>query len=237
MQWTAKNSHDFKEEKKEIAILPIGAVEAHGPHLPIGTDNILAEKLANMVAEKTKAHVLPILPFGQVWSLKNFPGSITIKNDSLTSLVVDLGESIYEQGFHTFAVVNAHLGNQSALKEASRILLEKMPNLKVFTFFYPDIQTISGEIRQTEGMHHTFFHADEIETSIMLYLAEESVDMGKAITDIPTIPSDIDFTPTPWEEFTNSAVLGDATKATKEKGKRIVDHAVKRMVEMLHDKI
>lgn len=66
-----------------VAILPIGAVEAHGPHLPLGTDNFLAERLSEKLAERLNAFVLPTLPYGQVWSLKNFPGSINISNESL----------------------------------------------------------------------------------------------------------------------------------------------------------
>lgn len=67
----------------------------------------------------------------------------------------------------------------------------------------------------------------------MLYLAEEFVNMDKAISDIPKIPEDADFTPTPWQQFTKSAVLGDATLATKEKVEIIVETALERMADML----
>ncbi|WP_096186753.1 creatininase family protein [Evansella halocellulosilytica] len=234
MKWSEMSAYTFQEKEKDIAILPIGAIEAHGPHLPIGTDNILAERVAELLGDKTNALILPVLPLGQVWSLKDFPGSLTISNSTLISIITELGESIYKQGFKKFVIINAHLGNQTALKEASRKLLDLVPQLKTFTFFYPDIKEIAKDVCETTGMHDTYFHADEIETSIMLYLAEEKVDMDKAIKDIPTIPDSIDFTPIPWSSFTKSAVLGDATKATKEKGRTIVEHAVKRMVSMIN---
>ncbi|PLR75951.1 creatinine amidohydrolase [Bacillus sp. V3-13] len=235
MIFQTENSFEIKEKilKSRVAILPIGAVEAHGPHLPLGTDNILAERLATIIAEHTEAFVLPTMPYGQVWSLKNFPGSLNISNQTLISLLVDLGTSLYEQGFRVFAIINAHLGNSVALKEAARILYDQVPNLKTLYLFYPDTSKVIAQVRETESSHATYFHACEIETSYMLYLAEEHVDMKKAVTDIPKIPSSADVTPTPWEEFTSSAVLGDAKLATREKGRKIIEVAIENIVMLI----
>nr|WP_040369205.1 creatininase family protein [Caldibacillus debilis] len=234
-RYAYENSFGVKEkiEEVKIAILPIGAVEAHGPHLPLATDNILAERLSERLAEKVGAFVLPTLPYGQVWSLRDFPGSITVSNESLIRFLVDIGSSLYNQGFRIWAMVNAHLGNQTALKEAARILYDRHPDFKIFYFFYPGMNTVAKGIRETEAVHSTYFHACELETSIMLYLAEEFTDMEKAIRDIPQIPEEADYTPTPWQEFTKTAVLGDATLATKEKGEVIVETALERMADIL----
>lgn len=234
-RYAYENSFEMKEKIDEvkIAILPIGAVEAHGPHLPLATDNILAERLSERLAEKVGAFVLPTLPYGQVWSLRDFPGSITVSNESLIRFLVDIGSSLYNQGFRIWAMVNAHLGNQTALKEAARILYDRHPDFKIFYFFYPGMNTVAKGIRETEAVHSTYFHACELETSIMLYLAEEFTDMEKAIRDIPQIPEAADYTPTPWQEFTKTAVLGDATLATKEKGEVIVETALERMADIL----
>ncbi len=237
MEFQYENSYEIKDKitASSIAILPVGAVEAHGPHLPLGTDNLLAERVATSVAEQVEAFVLPTLPYGQVWSLRNFPGSINVSNESLISIVVDIGESLYRQGFRTFVMVNGHLGNQPALKDAARVLFTSCPDMKVFYFFYPGMKQAAKEVRETDSAHATYFHACEIETSYMLYLAPEYVDMEKAIKDIPHIPEDADVTPTPWEAFTKSAVLGDATLATKEKGKYIIDIAIRNIVDMLRN--
>lgn len=236
MQFQYQNSFEVKGKINEskIAILPIGAVEAHGPHLPLGTDNLLAERLAEKLAERVNGLVLPTLPYGQVWSLRNFPGSINISNESLIRFLVDIGESLYKQGFTTFAMVNGHLGNGTALKEAARELYETCPEMRVFYFFYPGMNRAASEVRETNSAHSTYFHACEIETSYMLYLAPEYVAMDKAITDIPDIPMHADVTPTPWEEFTESAVLGDAKLATEAKGKYIVDIALENMVKLIN---
>ncbi len=230
-----QNSFDIKDQinHSKIAILPIGAVEAHGPHLPLGTDNVLAERVSEKLAERVNGLVLPTLPYGQVWSLRNFPGSITVSNDSLIRFIVDIGESLFKQGFTTFTMVNGHLGNGTALKEAARVLYETCPEMQVFYFFYPGMNKAVMEVRETVSAHATYFHACEIETSYMLYLAPEHVDMDKAITDIPEIPMHADVTPTPWEEFTETAVLGDAKLATKEKGKYIIDIALENMVSLV----
>lgn len=234
MQFQYENSFDIKEKisKTKIAILPVGAVEAHGPHLPLGTDNLLAERLSERLAEQLDGFVLPTMPYGQVWSLRNFPGSINVSNQSLISLISDIGESLHKQGFTTFIMVNGHLGNSTALKEAARVLYESCPDLRVIYFFYPGMSKAVAEVRESSSAHGTYFHACEIETSYMLYLAPEYVDMDRALSDIPDIPSYADVTPTPWEDFTETAVLGDATLATVEKGKHIIDIALDNMVRI-----
>lgn len=237
MKFELENSYDIKDliKKNNIAILPVGAIEAHGPHLPLGTDNILAESLANRLAERTDAFVLPTLPYGQVWSLRNFPGSINVSNDSLIHLLNDIGISINEQGFKTFVLISGHLGNNTALKEAARKLYDRIPEMKVYYFFYPGMNEYVKEVRETPASHSSYFHACEIETSYMLYLSPEDVDMDKAIRDIPDITVEADVTPTPWESFTDSAVLGDATLADSKKGEYILENVLDNMVKILSE--
>ncbi|GGE53292.1 creatinine amidohydrolase [Pullulanibacillus camelliae] len=230
-----ENSFDVKDKIAQslVAILPIGAVEAHGPHLPLGTDNLLAERLSERVAAQTGAFVLPTLPYGQVWSLKNFPGSITITNESLISFIYDIGVSLYEQGFRVFAMINGHLGNAVAMKEAARKLFAEFPDFKLLYLFYPGVKQVTEEVREAKSAHSSYFHACEIETSYMLYLAEDYVDMARALPEDPQIPMSADVTPTPWETFTSTAVLGDATLATREKGERIIEVAIENMIKLI----
>lgn len=235
LQFQEQNSYDIEEliQQSKVAILPVGAVEAHGPHLPLGTDNYLAEELSKRLAQKVSGWVLPTLPYGQVWSLRDFPGSLSLSNETLSRLVIEIGESLFRQGFRIFVLVNGHYGNAVALKEASRVLYERYPDCKVLALFYPGTKKVIREVRESEPVHESYFHACELETSYMLYLAEEYVDMSKAICDMPQLPPDADVTPTPWSEFTKTAVLGDATKATREKGRRIVEVAVDNMAKLV----
>ncbi|MFD0870063.1 creatininase family protein [Paenibacillus residui] len=237
MNFQEENAFEIaaKIEQRPCAILPIGAVEAHGPHLPLGTDNFLAERLARRLAERTDSFVLPTLPYGQVWSLQNFPGSINVSNEALIQMLYDIGESLVRQGFRIFVMLNGHLGNAPALKDAARLLYRDYPELKVYYFFYPGSKEAIEKVRETPSSHASYFHACELETSYMLYLAGEYVDMTKAINDIPTIDLEADCTPTPWEEFTSTAVLGNATLATKEKGEQIIETTLRTMTTMIEN--
>lgn len=235
MQFQEQTSAEVREniQSSPVAILPLGAVEAHGPHLPLGTDNTLAEELAKRLVERVGGWVLPTLPYGQVWSLGDFPGSLSVSNETLVRLLTDLGDSLVRQGFRIWVILNAHLGNAVAVKEAARHLYERHPGFRVFHFFYPGTQAIISEVREKPPVHPTYFHACEMETSYMLYLAADKVDMSKAIDDIPTIPPESDLTPTPWSTFTQSAVLGYATLATREKGRQVIETALERMSEIV----
>lgn len=235
MDFQQQNAFEIRGKIKasRVAILPIGAVEAHGPHLPLGTDNILATALAKRLADRVNGFVLPTLPYGQVWSLQDFPGSLTLSNQTLTQLVVEIGESIYAQGFHLFVLLNGHYGNHTALKEAARTLFDQFPERKVFNLFYPGTKKVIQEIRESPAVHDSYFHACELETSYMLYLAEQQVNMEKAICDIPEIPLEADITPTRWSQFTKTAVLGDATVATKEKGAKVIGVTLDLMTKLI----
>ncbi|MBF2575284.1 creatininase family protein [Listeria welshimeri] len=235
MLYADENSFDIgaKITKTKPVILPIGAVEAHGPHLPLGTDNILASEYSAKIAAETDGFVLPVLPYGQVWSLQDFPGSLTLSNETVTKVVVEIGESLYKKGFRLFVPVSGHLGNMAALKDAARELYAKYPDMIILHIFYPNIQKLAMDVREGKANHHTYIHACEIETSLMLYLSPENADMSRAIDDPPILPIDADFTPTPWQNFTKTAVLGEATLATAEKGEYLIEKTLKTCVELI----
>lgn len=214
-------------------VLPLGAIEAHGPHLPLETDNLLAARYGARLAEGSGGYVLPVLPYGQVFSLGDFPGSLSVSNESLSRVVIEVGEGLYRQGTRIFVIFSAHLGNMVAMKEAARHLFALHADYRVLHMFYPDLQKLSAQVREGPSAHSTYVHACEIETSLMLYLAPEYVDMSKAINVEPVLPPDADYTPTPWSEFSDTAVLGDAKLATREKGKFLVEETLKRAISLI----
>lgn len=214
-------------------ILPLGAIEAHGPHLPLETDNLLAERYGARLAAATGGYVLPVLPFGQVFSLGDFPGSLSVSNESLSRIVAEVGEGLYRQGVRILVLFSAHLGNMVAMKDAARRLFAEHKDYRVLHMFYPDLQKLAVQVREGPSAHATYVHACEIETSLMLYLAPEHVDMSKAINVEPVLPPDADYTPTLWSEFSDTAVLGDAKLATYKKGKFLVEETLKRAVALV----
>ena len=221
--------------RRPVVLLPMGAVEAHGDHLPAGTDNILARRLAaalvERIAGRTPVALLPVLPFGQVWSLGDQPGSFSLSNETVTRTVVEIGQSARSKGLSALAVINAHYGNVPALREAQRRLKEK--GVTVAVLCYPGAAEPTQRLREKPVAHPAFMHACEIETSYMLHLAPEQVRMEKAAVNYPEFPDDFGEIAYRWSEFSPSPVLGDPTAATAEKGRLILDAVLDRMAELV----
>jgi creatinine amidohydrolase len=220
---------------RPVLVLPIGAVESHGDHLPAGTDNILAgrmaEELARVVAGATPMLRLPVMPFGQVWSLGDAPGSFGISNETVTRSIVEIAQSAKAKGLSVLVIVNGHLGNANAIRDAQRIMREQ--GVTIANFFYPGAGKVIDEVREKPEAHPAYMHADEIETSYMLHLAPEAVDMDKAIENYPVFPDDFGSIAYRWTDFSNSPVLGDARAATAEKGGKILAAVLANMANQV----
>ena len=218
-----------------VALLPIGATEVHGNHLPVCTDVFLAEGVAGLVEEKygkNRALVLPSVNYGQVWSLGKTVGTVDIPDDVLVPFLVSIVTAMWRSGVKRLAFINAHVGNSTAIKAAMR-KSQEICGIKTYSFTYPGAESVIEKVCTTKRPHKAYFHACEIETSYMLYIAPDKVDMTKAICQYPNFPEDFDYTPTRWTEFLSTAVLGDSTKATTEKGKAIIDAVVDNIVTIL----
>lgn len=221
--------------KTPVLVLPIGAVESHGDHLPAGTDNILAgrmaEELARVVNGATPMLRLPVMPFGQVWSLGDAPGSFGISNETVTRSIVEIAQSARSKGLKVLVVVNGHLGNANAIRDAQRIMREQ--GVTIANFFYPGASKIVEGVRERPEAHPAYMHADEIETSYMLHLAPGAVDMSKAIANYPDFPEDFGTIAYRWTDFSESPVLGDARAATAEKGGKILTTVLANMANQV----
>ena len=217
------------------AILPVGATEVHGNHLPLGTDSDLASALAGKLEEALgtdRCLVLPCVPYGQVWSLGETAGTVDIPDAVLTPYLVSIAMSLHRAGARKFVFLNAHVGNNAAIKAAMRQVYAQC-DMKVYAFTYPGAESVIAQVCTSPRPHKAYFHACEIETSYMLYLCPDKVDMSRAICQYPVFPPDFDVTPHRWTEVMDTAVLGDATVATAQKGKAILDTVVKNMVNLL----
>ncbi|TDH34976.1 creatininase family protein [Pseudohoeflea suaedae] len=227
--------------RQPVLLLPIGAVESHGDHLPAGTDNTLAarlvEELVKAIGDDTPVLRLPVLPFGQVWSLAEAPGSFGVSNATVTNAIVEIAQSAAQKGIRTVVVVNAHLGNANAIRDAQRILREE--GITLANFFYPGADAVIDEVREKRQAHGSYMHACEIETSYMLHLAPDAVEMDKAIANYPEFPEDFATVAYRWTDFSQSPVLGDARAATAEKGEKILSAVLANMakqVALLYDR-
>ena len=215
-----------------FAVLPLGAVEEHGPHMTLGSDCRAAQAFAARLAVETNCILFPTVPYGQVWSLKDFPGSLTIRNQTLVATLVDLCESLGSKGFQGVVSVTGHLGNMTAMKLASRELFDS-GSTPLLTLFYPGLNEIAARVCESRRAHGSIIHADEIETSLLLALAPECVDMRKAVSEYPDFPPDFEMRAMPWDSLSKTGVFGDATRASVEKGQVMLDFVTAKAVEMI----
>jgi len=223
----------WQEAKERIpaargVIIAIGSVEQHGPHLPLGTDMYMGAEVASKVAEKTDCLVLPVIPFGQVWSAKDFPGTISLSPETLCNLLVDIAVSLHHHGAKNIVMITGHSGNASVMKDAARVLYDKYNIQRVSYFAYPDKRKLAEGIMESPFWNDRLMHSAEMETSMLLATKPELVHMDRAVCEYPEIPVGLDFRTIPWTKYSKTGVFGDARLATKEKGeeyiRRMVDH-------------
>lgn len=209
------------------AILPLGATEQHGPHLPQNTDTVLAEALAFGVAKASAGLVLPPLPVGYSWVWRDYPGSLTFSFDTFRAVIKDLARSLDRNGCRALMALTAHGANPQPLKYTARELVDEM-EMKVLRMFYPGLDGIMAD-EDSPRWQPANFHAEEFETSLMLYLRPELVRMDRAVREYPPQSADYEMSTLPMGALSESGVFGDATVATAEKGERWFGACVARM--------
>ena len=221
-------------QEARLVILPLGSTEQHGLHLPLYTDAILAHAIAAEVARRVGAVILPTLPYGQVWSARGFPGSMSLTPNTFKAIVKDICHSLHRHGVKTVVLLSGHKGNVAPMKIAARELIEEIP-IKVLTLSYPKMDELTRGVVETEPWHGGTIHAGEVETSLVLAVEPDLCQMDKAIVDYPPVPAGYDYTPTFWPEFSQTGVFGDARVATAEKGREILERLVTSIVEIIND--
>lgn len=205
-----------------IAILPIGAEEQHGPHLPLATDTIMAIGLAERLNQALDALLLPAIPYGETWTTSGYPGTISLSFNTLVALVVDIGSALATHNVSALVIVNGHFGNQAPLQHASR-QLQTQHHLPTLILDYPGMEQAAAAICDSEPAAPGFFHAEEVETSIVLRLKPEAVHMERAEAEYPQFPADFGTTPMRLDTFCKSGVFGDPRPATAEKGEQLLE--------------
>lgn len=222
------------DKEKAVVVLPVGCLEGHGLHLPLGTDAKVAFEISKRAAEgMDHVLVLPPLYYASVTATLRYPGGITLKPSTICQLLCDICESLSLHGFRKLLIYDAHGGNREAVVGAAKEAATRGVPIRVFYLFALDgLQELIEELRETE----VWGHACEIETSAALALFPDLVRMDKAKpgrTEHPTkIAKLVGFD---WTKVNPMAVVGDPTKATKEKGQRLVQAAVQRLREALRE--
>lgn len=204
-----------------VAVLPFGAFEQHGPHMPLSTDTIMAIELARRLAEAADALLLPPVHYGETSGNNGFPGTISLGFDTVRHIALDICAGLQASGVAGLVIVNGDFGNQAPLKLAAREASEKL-RYPVLMIDYPGLAEIGAEVSQTPSAGHGFFHADEVETSMVLAIEPAAVQMERAQAEYPEFPPGYGSRPIPLREISQSGVFGDPRQASAEKGERIL---------------
>lgn len=226
---------EFQQRLKEAkcVIVPIGSCEQHGYHLPLDTDNIIGFNTAMMVAEKTDSIVMPNVNYGQVWSARKFVGSISLSNSTLKAILKDIVMSLEQFGAKNILLYAGHNGNSPAIKDLARDLASEFDYHNIW-YFEPSVNRDLFSLLESK-IPCGCVHAGEMETSMMLAISPESVQLDKAVAEFPSLPKDAKYRPISWDEYITVGSYGDPSKATADKGKAFVKAAVDDLVHLIND--
>ena len=219
----------------DVVLIALGArTKEHGPHLPLKTDYLLAEYLKDRVAAEVPVAVLPTIPYGYYPSFLEYPGSVSIGAVVFKDLVKDICRSMNGYGARKFYVLNTGVSTLKPLAEAAEELKKDGLILRFLDLADVDKALAQGLLKQEGGSH-----ADEAETSMMLYIAPQTVDMSKAVKDLDLRPGRKGLTRRPDGPgaYSRTGIWGDPTLASSEKGRAIVEAAVRVIVGQVRDLI
>jgi creatinine amidohydrolase/Fe(II)-dependent formamide hydrolase-like protein len=225
----------------DVAILPVGAVEQHGPHLPLDVDAFDADWLAREVARRCsdpRPLVLPPIHYGVSYHHDEFPGTLSVSPDTLTRLVYEIGLAAARNGITKLVIINGHGGNGPALHFAAQ-------NINRDAHILTCVDTGETSDVDVEALAETQndVHAGEIETSTTLANRPQLVEMDKATPFVPEFSIRyLNFSSrrsVGWYAHTHKispdGVMGDPTKASADKGRRMWDVMIERLVEFVED--
>jgi creatinine amidohydrolase len=230
-----------------IAVLPLAATEQHGPHLPLGTDVMIAEaylaRVRELLPNTVPVTFLPVQPVGISTEHIDYPGTLTLPTETALQSWMALGDSVVRAGIKKLVMVTSHGGNSAAMSLVAQDLRAKHGMLVVATgwqrFGAPD-----GLFPEQELRHG--IHGGAVETSIMLARYPQTVHKEKIADFRPSsIAMQKDYrwlsphrpAPFAWQaqDLHPSGAVGDAAQATAEKGQRLLDHGAAAFCELLAD--
>ncbi len=243
--WLSLTTEEFSRPR--IAVLPVAAVEQHGPHLPVGVDTYIAEaylaRVRALLPEDSGVVFLPVQAVGASDEHHAFRGTLTLSPETALRAFIEIGESVHRAGIAKLVIINSHGGNIALIDLAARQLRVRLNMLAVHAswgrFGYPE--GLFSEAEHTHGIH-----GGDIETSIMLAAYPDLVRRDRIANFIPsTYAMERDFAHLRadfpagfgWmtQDLNASGAVGDASLATAEKGEAALEHGARAFVALLKD--
>jgi creatinine amidohydrolase len=211
-----------------VVVIPLGAAaKEHGPHLRLKNDFVLAEHFTRRVMAREAVVVAPTINYHFYPAFVEYPGSTSLRLETARDVVVDICRGLARFGPRRFYVLNTGVSTIRALKPAQEQLAAEGIVMR-----FTDILTIGEEAEKAVRQQEGGTHADEIETSMMLYMDPTLVDMSKAAKDYhPQGTGGLTRDPKGKGTYSPTGIWGDATLATREKGRRVVEAMVEGMLK------
>jgi creatinine amidohydrolase len=243
LSWTDIDA--LPDRANTVVVLPVGAIEQHGPHLPCAVDTIISSGVVGKALEKLPAEVrafgLSPITYGKSDEHLHFPGTMTLTGPTLLATVTEIGESVYRAGFRKLVFANGHGGQPQVLEMAARELRIRHGDFLVVPAHVSRLPNSSGKYI-SEQEKKLAMHAGHSETALLLALAPETVHMDRAAANFPPVfPSKVlsaDGRPAcAWtaRDFGPSGVIGDPKGATREQGLDILDTLSDSWVQAITD--
>lgn len=233
--------------QNRVVVLPVGTVEQHGPHLPLVTDVVTASEMSRMAVEKiaNEAVLMPPVYYSFNQHHMDFPGTIAVAGDTIINYVTDIGLSLAHHGFRKILLVNGHGSNVPFLDIAARNITNRSEAICVMASWWSLIpKDLFTKLRESEfpgGMAH----GCELETSVLLHLRPDLVQIEHAQKDINFGATEFFYwdlqSPSPiffqewFSRYSRTGTVGDPTKASAEKGREFVDAVVERMIALVRE--
>jgi creatinine amidohydrolase len=246
-RWADLTTTDFAylDPERTIALLPLGAVEQHGPHLPLSTDAVIAEEIAQRGAERANADVLllPALEIGKSNEHLAYPGTLTLSAQTLIALWTEVGESVARAGLRKLVMLNAHGGQVAVMQIVARELRIRCEMLAVAASTW-DCRYPADVLPPAEALHG--IHGGLSETSLMLHLRPDLVRMDRAADFVPATVAfnqrheRLRMVGSPgigWmaQDLHEQGVAGNAAAATAETGRQIAEALAAGLAELLDE--
>jgi len=229
MRMAEMSSPAFAEAVKgdPIVFLPIGAVEAHGPHLPLGTDTFQPEFVVNAVCERVGGLIAPTINYGQHSSTRNLPGTIDISFDTLRALIMDILDALRRNGVRKVVVISGHFG--SVHRAAVKLACERAARQGMRVMFLSDYELAELRASAVSGGLPDG-HGGALETSRMMDIRPDLVAEARTAGEFVSMDFMVRADP---ERCLPQGFGGDARMATPEKGRLVNQFVVERLTELV----
>jgi len=242
MKWEELNAKDFEVAVKKcqgVCIVPLGIIERHGPHLPLGTDLLNIRKIATLAAEREPALVFPAYYFTQIYEAQHCAGTIATKPKLLIELLENVCDEISRNNLKKIILLNGHGGNTSLLPFFLQTMLYRRKDYIVYlcndSWSNPEMRKLNEKILETE-----IFHAGEWETSLTLADCPHLVKMDYvpkepfiSLNRLKHLSQQHLLTSMDWYASYPDHYAGDARLATKEKGEKILECFVEYVTKVI----